>query len=54
FILSLLVIFIQVALSKRWLAHFHYGPLEWLWRCGTYFKKVKFVRAHDQAGPVSP
>jgi uncharacterized protein len=23
-------------LSLRWLRHFRYGPLEWLWRCGTY------------------
>ena len=24
--------------SKPWLAHFRYGPLEWLWRCLTYGK----------------
>ena len=24
--------------SKPWLAHFRYGPLEWLWRCLTYWK----------------
>ena len=22
--------------SKAWLAHFRFGPLEWLWRCLTY------------------
>lgn len=24
--------------SKPWLAHFRYGPLEWLWRCLTYMR----------------
>jgi uncharacterized protein len=24
--------------SKPWLARFRYGPLEWLWRCLTYWK----------------
>jgi len=28
----------MVAWSKPWLAHFRYGPLEWLWRCLTYWK----------------
>ena len=26
----------MLAWSKPWLAHFRYGPLEWLWRCMTY------------------
>jgi len=25
-------------LSNWWLSRFRYGPLEWLWRCGTYWK----------------
>ena len=25
----------QLALCHLWLRHFHYGPLEWLWRCLT-------------------
>ena len=24
-----------LAWSKPWLDHFHYGPLEWLWRAAT-------------------
>ena len=24
--------------SKPWLAHFRFGPLEWLWRCLTYWQ----------------
>lgn len=31
--------------SKRWLARFQYGPLEWLWRCLTYGKRFPFRRA---------
>jgi uncharacterized membrane protein YeiB len=27
---------VQVALSHWWLAHFRYGPAEWLWRAATY------------------
>ncbi|MGI8706534.1 MAG: DUF418 domain-containing protein [Sphingomicrobium sp.] len=26
----------QVLLSRFWLAHFEQGPMEWLWRLGTY------------------
>ena len=24
--------------SKPWLERYRYGPLEWLWRCLTYWK----------------
>lgn len=27
---------VMLAWSKPWLERFHYGPLEWLWRCLTY------------------
>ena len=29
---------LMLAWSRPWLAHFRYGPLEWLWRCLTYGK----------------
>jgi uncharacterized protein len=29
---------IQVMLSKWWLKHYQYGPIEWFWRSVTYFK----------------
>lgn len=38
FLLAIFVIALQVAFSKYWLKVFKYGPLEWLWRCGTYLK----------------
>jgi uncharacterized protein len=28
----------QVAFSHWWLARFHHGPMEWLWRAGTYLR----------------
>jgi uncharacterized protein len=28
----------MLAWSAPWLAHFRYGPLEWLWRCLTYWR----------------
>ena len=31
---------IDAAFSKWWLARFQYGPLEWLWRSITYWKKA--------------
>ena len=29
---------IQLVISRWWLTYFAYGPLEWLWRCGSYLK----------------
>jgi len=34
----------QVALSTLWLRHFAYGPLEWIWRCATYWRPLSIVR----------
>ena len=36
---------LMLAWSKAWLAHFRYGPLEWLWRCLTYWRLVPLRRA---------
>lgn len=34
-----LVVFVaQVAFSHWWLARFRFGPMEWLWRAGTYLQ----------------
>ena len=32
------VFFLQMQFSKWWLTRFQYGPLEWLWRSGTYLR----------------
>ena len=36
---------LMLAWSKPWLARFRYGPLEWLWRCLTYWRLVPLRRA---------
>ena len=42
-----IVVFIyllQITFSKTWLKHFYFGPLEWLWRCISYFKLMPLKR----------
>ncbi|WP_394799880.1 DUF418 domain-containing protein [Parabacteroides goldsteinii] len=34
----------QIAISHYWLKGFRYGPMEWLWRTGTYMKWQPLVR----------
>ena len=33
---GVLIFLAQIAMSRWWLARFHFGPLEWLWRTLTY------------------
>ena len=32
--------FLQIAVSNIWLRNFTYGPLEWVWRCITYWQTL--------------
>ena len=32
------MVLVQIPLSHLWLAHFRYGPMEWLWRAVTYWQ----------------
>ncbi len=47
--LALPVFALQVQYSKWWLSRFRYGPLEWLWRSGTYLQAQPFVRRVPKA-----
>ncbi len=38
FLIAIALIALQVWLSELWLRYFYYGPLEWIWRCLTFFK----------------
>lgn len=44
---------VQLALAHVWLRYFHYGPLEWLWRCGTQLSfATPFRRLKSPLSPV--
>ena len=43
---------VQFVLSPIWLKHYHFGPVEWLWRYLTYGKKPEFAR--DRPSRVEP
>lgn len=36
-----LIFAVQCMLSRAWLHHFRFGPLEWIWRCATYGKLIE-------------
>jgi uncharacterized protein len=38
FVISVAIFAVQLVYSRLWLAHFRFGPLEWLWRAATYGK----------------
>lgn len=44
FLLALIVILLQMLISRWWLARFYYGPLEWLWRSLTHMKRYPLKR----------
>jgi len=39
----------QVALSRVWLRHFRFGPMEWLWRAITYWRLPPLRRIETDA-----
>lgn len=42
---------IQIIWSHIWLKYFRFGPLEWLWRSLTYWKKQPFIREKNTIDP---
>ena len=49
-VMALAIFFvIQVPLSTMWLRHFEYGPLEYVWRLGTYGRRAPVVAASASA-----
>ncbi|MEU4387991.1 DUF418 domain-containing protein [Promicromonospora sp. NPDC023805] len=44
-VISLVVIAVQSVLSRLWLKHFVYGPVEWLWRSVTWLRPAAFRRS---------
>jgi uncharacterized protein len=39
------ILFVQIVFSHLWMRRFQYGPLEWLWRMGTYRRRFPITRA---------
>lgn len=51
-LLALTVFTLLALLSHAWLERYRMGPLEWLWRCGTYWRWLpnRKLRSDDPAG----
>lgn len=43
-LMCLIIYVIQIILSAMWLKYFTNGPLEYIWRTGTYLKRMKVRR----------
>lgn len=43
---ALIVFALQIITSTVWLKYFNYGPIEWLWRSGTYGKWQAMKKSH--------
>jgi uncharacterized protein len=43
---------VQIVISPIWLKHFHFGPVEWLWRYLTYGKAPPFRKEASISGPL--
>ncbi|MEK4564287.1 DUF418 domain-containing protein [Alkalihalobacillus sp. FSL R5-0424] len=43
-LIAIAVFVLQLILSKVWLTYFRMGPLEWLWRAGTYLQLPKLKK----------
>ncbi|MEV5541138.1 DUF418 domain-containing protein [Saccharopolyspora shandongensis] len=46
------ILVVQIVWSRLWLAHFRYGPLEWVWRCATWWSIVPNRRERPRADGV--
>jgi len=44
---------IQIIWSHIWLRYFRFGPLEWLWRSLTYWKKQPFKKNNSSSETMS-
>ena len=48
FVLVFVFYSVQIILSKWWLARYQYGPVEYIWRWGTYGQKPNFKRERNE------
>jgi uncharacterized protein len=52
FVGALLLFAVQAVVSRWWLSRYRSGPLEWIWRSFTYWKRQPFRLATPDATPV--
>ncbi|WP_245764830.1 DUF418 domain-containing protein [Nonomuraea jiangxiensis] len=52
--LTVVTLAVQIVFARWWLARFRYGPLEWLWRCLTFYRWVpnRLESGRDQNRPL--
>ena len=43
-LVAIAIVATQIFISRWWLVHFRFGPLEWLWRSFTYKRPQPFRR----------
>lgn len=43
-ILCLIIYAGQLVVSRAWLSHYRFGPIEWLWRSLTYGHRQRMLR----------
>lgn len=53
FVIAIVTWLVLVALSNAWLAFFAMGPMEWLWRIGTYLSIPPLRRSADRRAEAS-
>ncbi|MBB5923931.1 putative membrane protein YeiB [Actinoalloteichus hoggarensis] len=56
-LLGAAILVVQAAWSPLWLRRFRYGPLEWVWRCVTYWRRLPLrsaVPARDDEASTRP
>jgi uncharacterized protein len=52
FVGALLLFAVQAVVSKWWLSRYRSGPLEWIWRSFTYWKRQPFRLDAPEAAPA--
>ncbi|SDY33099.1 DUF418 domain-containing protein [Tindallia californiensis] len=40
--ITIIIYLLQIIVSNWWLSHYHFGPMEWLWRTLTYKQRQPF------------
>jgi len=45
-LVGLVIYAVQLLYSNWWMKRFYYGPMEWLWRTATWFKKIPMKRSN--------